>query len=286
MSNLQSSVIILLMWCILQSTEQNHHLIYICSIFSTSFLQLLHVNARLLWMHRGCSADLAHHFHLCPCVEILLSCPFCHDFCFCCWGLSPHGFISVPWLQTFAFCWGIVTKNVFHSGNLGLFLSLPISSFIYFLNLFICQQKCIMIRKYLVTGLLWLSFCPVWPFLLFGDQCYHPSLPRLPLFPQQESTEEEGGGDPFPGKRDEVAVGAQVLGRGQSQMAQRQLVSWKERWVQWESRIRGVLGSSLWILPAFGARELAVSQPVSIPRWYLALNTQFRFNLGGLELSP
>jgi len=28
----------------------------------------------------------------------------------------------------------------------------------------------------------------------FGDWCYSPSLPGLPLFPQWESTKEEGGG--------------------------------------------------------------------------------------------
>lgn len=49
-----------------------------------------------LYVPRGCSADLARYFNLCPGLEILLSCTPCCYYCFYLWWLCSLGVYISP----------------------------------------------------------------------------------------------------------------------------------------------------------------------------------------------
>lgn len=132
-----SSVIILL--GLLHPTGQNHCLIYSCGIYPVTVLCLLHqckaaVNAQR--MLRG----------LRPPFESVLQrenppvLTLCHNNFFFFWGLSPGGFISMPWLETFTFL-GESVLNVLNSGNLRLFLSLFQFLSLSISPIFLCVSK-------------------------------------------------------------------------------------------------------------------------------------------------
>lgn len=122
-----SSVIILLQWCALAPNWnksrfdlQLWYLFHHCPVSVTSIMQ----------DSCKCSEGEGHHLNPCSSRAVLLCCTFCHNCCFCYWGLSYGGFISVSWLQTFAFLGGSVL-NVLNSGNLRLTLSLSANFFLY-----------------------------------------------------------------------------------------------------------------------------------------------------------
>lgn len=195
-------------------------------------------------MHRGWSADLAHHFSLCLSVEIILSCTFCYDYCFYYWVLAAL-YQSADYRPLFSTekLW----PNVFHSKSGAM--SISAHFFLYFPKFIICQQKCI-IKYHLVTVLLWLlSYLTLWAL------CSLPVLPFVPLAGEHRGTSSRGKG--------QDDIWCLVMGRTWSQVVQKQLVSWKERRVQWD-REPGAATSEFWLPSGQGNLTVSLSPSPSL----------------------
>lgn len=99
-----------------------------------------------------------------------------------------------------------VWPNCFSLRKSGIIsISLPISSLIYFPNFFICQQKYIIKKIHLVTGLLWLFFCLIWPFVLLGTGATAAPFLGWPCSHSRGAPRRKVGGDLL---EDKMAVGA------------------------------------------------------------------------------